>query len=174
MKQILLAFGAVLLTLLAFYLLSNKYDLKQNIGNEKVSGDFYFEMEGGIKNGEEKEMVMKIKADDRKIVKFSTAFNFEPLNMKILSGEINKEIFDRGGEIKIDQGMGNVEINGENGDVSKLKDGEIVVAKFKIQGTKKGTGMIYMTKRPEVYILKEGQIVQDENFYMPNFSVNFL
>lgn len=94
--------------------------------------------------------------------------------MKILSGEINKEIFDRGGEIKIDQGMGNVEINGENGDVSKLKDGEIVVAKFKIQGTKKGTGMIYMTKRPEVYILKEGQIVQDENFYMPNFSVNFL
>lgn len=174
MKQILLAFGAVLLSLLAFYWLSTKYDLKQKIVTEKSSGDFYFEVEEDIKSGEEREMIMKVKSDDRKIVKFSTAFNFEPLNMKILSGEINKEIFDGVGEIKINEGIGGVEIYGENSDVTKLVDGEIVVATFKVQGVKKGAGMIYMTKRPEVYIFKEGQIARDENFYMPNFRVNFL
>lgn len=177
MKQIGIAFGLLVLSVVSFYWLSRKADLKLQVMKpvsemEKV---LYFEMSPEAKTGEETEIRLKIKTQNRKITHFATNFNYDPVVMEILSGQINTDNFDKETTVNINKEMGTVKLLGDNGDRSKLVEGEdLVLVTFKVKGNKKGNSMLYMSKRPEVYIWDGSEEIRDDSYEMPNFKVNFL
>jgi hypothetical protein len=176
MKQIGIAVGMLVLAVVAFYWSSRGNNLKLQV--EPVSETnkiLYFEIDSETKVGEEVEMKLKIKTEKRKIANFATNFSYDPTMMEILSGQINTTNFDSASATNIDKEMGTVELFGDNGDRSKLEEGEdLVLATFVVKGSKKGNSMLYMSKRPEIYIWDGSDELRDDSYEMPNFKVNFL
>jgi hypothetical protein len=174
MKQVLLTLGILLVAMLGFYWVSARYQPKKTETVEINDREIYFEAPGTMTVGVETEISLKARYNEGKVVSFDVDFNYDMAVMEVLNVELNKEIFDKKAQSKIDESFGKVMISGENGkDRSKLSSGDIVLAKIKIKGLKKGGTMIYSSKKPETGVLEGGKIVEG-NFQMPNFKVNFL
>ncbi len=176
MKQILLAFGALVVAIVAFYWLSSRTDLKVRVVEpvSEVKNALYFEINPEAKSGEETEIKLIAKAEGKKISNFATNFTYDPSMVEIISGQVNTVNFDRASAANIDKEMGTVELFGDNGDKSKLETGDLVLATFKVKGIKKGNSMLYMSKRPEVYLWNGSEQIREDSYEMPNFKVNFL
>lgn len=173
MKQVILTFGILLLVMFGFYWVSNRYSTKV----EKVvisDKQIYFEIPEGVTAGTETEVKLLAKHESGKLVSYAIDFTYDSASMKVLNVEINKEIFDKKAEAKVDETLGKVILVAEN---NKSQDipvgGNVVLATMKVKGVRKGGTMIYSSKRPEVGILEEGKVAEG-NFQMPNFKVNFL
>ena len=97
MKQIGIAFGLLVLSVVSFYWLSRKADLKLQVMKPvaEIEKVLYFEMSPGVKVGEETEIKLKIKTQNRKVASFATNFNYDPVVMEILSSQINTDNFDK-------------------------------------------------------------------------------
>lgn len=174
MKQVLLTLGLLLLVMFGFYWVSNRYQVNKKVIAPVTEKQIYFEVPNNLVTGTETEIKLKAKTERGKLISYAIDFTYDMSFIKIINVEINKDIFDKSAEAKIDENFGKVVMVGESAKMEgELVDGEVVLATIKIKGLKKGETMIYSSKRPEVGILDEGKI-SEGNFQMPNFKVNLL
>jgi len=174
MKQILLTLGVLLLVMFGFYWVSNRYQVNKKIIEPVTEKQIYFEIPNNLTAETETEIKLKAKNESGKLVSYAVDFSYDMSFIKVINVEINKDIFDKSAEAKIDEDFGKVKMVGEsNKKGDELTNGEVILATIKIKGLKKGETMIYSSKRPEVGILDNGKITKG-NFQMPNFKVNFL
>lgn len=174
MKQVLLTLGLLLIAMVAFYWVSNRYKVNNEVKTQIVDKEIYFEIPESLIAETETEIKLKAKHENGILVSYTINFNYDPTSMKVIGVEVNKDIFDKKAEVKIDEGFGKVSIVGVNSkNRDMLTSGEILLATVKIKGLKKGAAMIYASRRPEVGILDGGKVFEG-NFQMPNFKLNFL
>lgn len=174
MKQVLLTLGVLLIAMFGFYWVNNRFAVQKTVTPVINDKEIYFEVPDKITTGAETEMYLKAKYSNGKLVSYTINFSYDSTVMKVLSAEVNKEIFDKKAEVKINESIGKVTLVGENTkNRDKLVNGEVVLATIKVKGLKKGGTMIYVISRPEVGILEGGKVTEG-NFQMPNFKVNFL
>jgi hypothetical protein len=123
---------------------------------------------------QESEIKLLARDNDEKVVSYWVEFNYDPSMMKIENVEINKDIFDKKAQVEIDETMGKVKIVAQNSkNRDKLAGGEVLLATLKIKSLKKGTMMIYASRKPEIGILVGGKEVGSD-LVMPNFKINIL
>jgi hypothetical protein len=174
MKQVLLTLGLLLVVMFGFYLVSNRYSIKEEITPVVTDKQIYFVTPKDLTSGTETEIQLMAKHETGRIVSYQVDFTYDPAAIKIVNIEVNKDIFDKKASSNINEDFGKVEIIGEN---SKNRDalvsGETLLATIKIKGLKKGATMIYASRKPETGVLDTGKVTEG-NFQMPNFKVNFL
>ena len=174
MKQVLAAFGVLLLVILGFYWVSNRYPAGKVVKNEVSDREIYFLVPENLTSGTETEILLKAKHENGKIVSFDINFNYDPAMIKVLNVNVNKDIFNKSEASEINEVFGKVMVAGENlKNRNKLVNGEVILATLKIKGIRKGGTMIYSSKKAEVGILEAEKVVEGD-FKMPNFKVNFL
>lgn len=175
MKQIWLTLGLLILAMLAFYWVNNRYLVGERVEPVVSNKEIYFKVPEKIAIEVETDIDLVAKYEVGKVVNFLINFNFDPSKFKIINIEVNKEIFDGDNGAEIDENFGKVMIKGDSTNKKEGEEevGEIKLATIKIRGIKKGESMIYASRRPEIGGW-DGKKVIKENFQMPNFKINFL
>jgi len=174
MKQVLLTLGILLMAMLGFYWVSNRYQVKKELVTVVNDREIYFEVPKDLTVGTETEVKLMAKHETGKLVSYTIDFNYDPAVIKIINVEVNKNIFDNKAETKVSEDFGKVSLVGEKiKGREDLVSGEVLLATIKIKGLRKGGTMIYASRRPEIGIFDAGKI-SEGNFQMPNFKVNFL
>lgn len=174
MKQVLIMLGVLLVVMLGYYWVNTRYPIKKAEVMVISDKQIYFEAPSEVKAGEEVEFKMKAKYSEGKLVSYVANFNYDTSYIKILNIEVNKEIFNGKTKVTNDEAFGKVTISGVNSkNRDKLVNGEVLLATLKVKALKKGSSMIYSSRKSETGILSGGKIYEG-NFQMPNFKVNFL
>lgn len=174
MKQVLIMLGLLLVVMFGYYWVNTRYSVKKAEVPVISEKQIYFEAPDKVMVGEEVEFKMKAKYSEGKLVSYVANFNYDTAFIKILNIEVNKEIFNGKSKVDIDESFGKVTISGVNSkNRDKLMNGEVLLATLKIKALKKGTSMVYSSRKSETGILTGGKVYEG-NFQMPNFKVNFL
>jgi len=174
MKQVLITLAVLVAVMVGYYWLNSRGIVKKNVETVILEKQIYFQATDKMVTNEEATLPLMAKYSNGVIVSYAVDFSYDLAMIKIIGVEVNKDIFDKKAEVKIDENFGKVTIVAENSkERNKLVSGEVKLATIKLKGLKKGTTMIYLSRRPETGILESGKVVEG-NFQMPNFKVNFL
>lgn len=174
MKQVLLALGLLLLTMAVYYWVNNRFVPKNGGILTSTEKQILFEVPGDILVETEREIKIKAKHEKGKIVSFSLNLNYKPDEVKIISAEVNQEIFNSGLEATIDENLGKILIKGRyEGEKEILVNEEVVLAILKIKGVKKGETTISADKAPVIEVW-DGEKITEESFQLSDFKLKFL
>lgn len=174
MKQVFLALGLLLIVMLAYYWANNR--LGPNKGNilTGVNKEIYFEVPENVVVDTESEIKLKAKHERGKIVSFWLNLNFKPEEVRILNVEVNREVFNSGVEVEIDENTGKIMIKGSyEGEKETLVNEEVNLATIKIKGVKKGETIISASEIPIIEVW-DGEKITEESFELPDFKLKFL
>ncbi|MFA6007309.1 MAG: hypothetical protein WC784_01515 [Candidatus Shapirobacteria bacterium] len=178
MKQVLLMVGVLLLAMLGYYWVNTKNPIK-TVENKTesvkvVDKEVYFGSDDKFTVDQETKVKLMLRDNEDKVVGFWVEFNYDPTMTEIKNVEVNKGIFDKKAEVKIDVTSGNVKIIGQNSkNRDKLAVGEILLANIQIKNLKKGQTMFYLSRKAESDILVKNKVVESY-LEMPNFKINIL
>lgn len=174
MKQVLLALGLLLLTMVVYYWAGNRFVAKKGNGLTPTNKEIFFEVPENILVETEREIKLKAKHEKGKIVSFWLNLNFKPAEVRILNVEVNREVFNSGVEAIIDENLGKIVIKGRyEGEKEALVNEEVNLATIKIKGIKKGETTISADKAPAIEVW-DGEKISEETFKMPDFKISFL
>lgn len=178
MKQVLIMVGVLLLAMFGYYWVSNRNPIqKATTKDEEIKVEdkvIYFLDSGTISSDQESVIKMMVRENEDKVVGFWEEINYDPTMIEIKNVEVNKNIFDKKAEVKIDAVSGNIKIIGQNSkNRNRLMTGEILLADIKIKALKKGQTMFYSSRKAQVDILVKDKAT---TIYleMPNFKINIL
>ena len=153
MKQVLLALALLLLTMAAYYWVGNRFVPKKKNIATPTGKQILVEVPENLQVGTEKEIKIKAKHEKGKIVSFLINLNFKADEVKIISAEVNKEVFNSGIESKIDEKLGKIMLSGRyEGEKEALVNEEVNLATIKVKGVKKGETTISVDKAPVIQI----------------------
>lgn len=174
MKQVFAMLIVLLVAMGGYLWLNGRLEKNNKIVKEAESGEVYFVASGEIKEGEEGELELRAKDNERVIKGFDAGFNYDSTAIKILEISVNSSIFDENLGNTNDESLGKATIRGESGKSgSELGKGEIVLAKIKIKAIKKGTTMFYRD-RAAIMKVETDEGISEVGFEMPDFKLNIL
>jgi len=174
MKQVLLALGLLLLTMVVYYWAGNRFVPKKGELLVSTGKEILFEAPEDILVDTEKEIKLKAKHEKGKIVSFLINLSYKPDEIKILSAEINREVFNSGVEVQIDENLGKIMLRGRyEGEKEMLINEEIKLAIIKIKGIKKGETTVLVEKTPMIEVW-DGEKITEESFELLDFKLKFL
>ena len=174
MKQVLLALGLLLLTMAVYYWAGNRFMPKKGNVLTSTGKEILLEVPENILVETEREIKLKAKHEKGKIVSFFINLNFKPSEVKILSAEVNKEVFNNGVEVQIDENLGKIMLRGrDGGEKEALLNEEVNLATIKIKGVKKGETTISVDKVPVIEVW-DGEKITEESFQLLDFKLKFL
>jgi len=174
MKQVLLALALLLLTMVVYYWANNRFMPNKSNLSLVTNKEIIFETPEKILAETETEIKLKAKHEKGKIVSFWLNLNFKPEEVRILSVEVNNEVFNNGVEAVIDENLGKIVIKGRyEGEKEALVNEEVNLATIKIKGVKKGETTISADKIPVIEVW-DGEKISEETFKMPDFKISFL
>lgn len=174
MKQVLLALGLLLLTMAVYYWAGNRFVPKKANISASPEKQILFEVPENILVETEKEIKLKAKHEKGKIVSFLLNLNYKPEEVKILSTEVNKEVFNSGIEVQIDENLGKIILSGRyEGEKETLINEEVNLATIKIRGLKRGETTISVEKTPVIEVW-DGEKITEESFQLLDFKLKFL
>jgi len=174
MKQVLLALGLLLLTMVVYYWAGNRFVPKKGELLVSTGKEILFEAPEDILVDTEKEIKLKAKHEKGKIVSFLINLSYKPDEIKILSAEINREVFNSGVEVQIDENLGKIILSGRyEGEKETLINEEVNLATIKIRGLKRGETTISVEKTPVIEVW-DGEKITEESFQLLDFKLKFL
>jgi len=174
MKQVLLALGLLLLTMVVYYWAGNRFVPKKGELLVSTGKEILFEAPEDILVDTEKEIKLKAKHEKGKIVSFLINLSYKPDEIKILSAEINRGVFNSGVEVQIDENLGKIILSGRyEGEKETLINEEVNLATIKIRGLKRGETTISVEKTPVIEVW-DGEKITEESFQLLDFKLKFL
>ena len=174
MKQVLLALGLLLLTMAVYYWAGNRFVPKKANISVSQEKQILLEIPENLQVGMEKEIKLKAKHEKGKIVSFLLNLNFKVDEVEITSAEVNKEVFNSGIEVQIDEKLGKIMLKGRyEGEKEALVNEEVNLATIKVKGMKKGETTISVDKTPVIEVW-DGEKITEESFELLDFKLKFL
>lgn len=174
MKQVLIALGLLLLTMAVYYWAGNRFVPKKANIPASPEKQILFEVPENLGVETEKEIKLKAKHEKGKIVSFLLNLNYKVDEVKVLSAEVNKEVFNSGVEVKIDEKLGKIMLSGRyEGEKETLVNEEVNLAVIKVKGVKKGETTISVDKTPVIEVW-DGEKITEESFQLLDFKLKFL
>ncbi len=174
MKQVLLALGLLLLTMVVYYWAGNRFVSKKVNNAKPTEKQILIEVPENILVETDKDITLKAKHEKGKIVSFLINLNFKADEVKIISAEVNKEVFNSGIEVQIDEKLGKIMLSGRyEGEKESLVNEEVNLATIKVKGVKKGETTISVNKAPVIEVWDEEKITE-ESFQLLDFKLKFL